>query len=84
MAYINEYHQNMLRQWLKDERVRKDFMEHFPTKECPKEGLDMAHFKYVNYATGLDFNKEALGELYQFLKEEGYLYHDGKLMYSLV
>lgn len=83
-SVVNDYHKGMLRKWLSDENKLKNFMDHFPQRDNPKSDIDSKEFKYITYAAGLDYSGGAMIELYQFLRDEGHLYYDGKVLYSLV
>lgn len=82
--FINEHHKGMLRQWLANPDVLRSFMRRWPGPEAPQSKLDGSTFKFVSYATGLDYRQDALVELMEFLREEGHLWYDGTTFYSLV
>jgi hypothetical protein len=83
-SVVNDYHKEMLRKWLSKESVLKNFMSHFPQKDNPQTDIESKEFKYISYAAGLNYSGGAMIELYQFLRDEGHLYYDGRILYSLV
>lgn len=82
--YLSDIQVNDLKKWLSSEKELKSLMSHFPKEETALKDFNTKEFKFISYATGLNYSDKAMIELLEILKEEGYLYYDGNIFYSLI